>query len=155
MKTVLSFVLATVMLAGCSQDIRRNEVAFQGLKNNSIWRASSLQATTEADGSITISGSNLADRLELIIDNSVPGTYVLGNSNLRTASYSQKVGNVESTFETTNNTGDGEVVITQFDGVTISGTFHFNAPNIDTDSDQELVNFQKGIIYKVPVIASP
>lgn len=151
MKKVLSLVFATVLLAGCSQDIRRNDVAFQALKNNTIWRASTLTAIQEADGSITIGGSNLSDRLEITINNTAPGKYILGNSNIRTASYFQKIGTVESTFETTNTKGSGEVNITQFDGVTITGTFMFTAPNVDPDSDQELVNFQKGIIYKVPV----
>jgi hypothetical protein len=46
---------------------------------------------------------------------------------------------------------NGEIVITNYDGATISGTFKFNAVNTNTGSSNQVLNFQEGHFYKVPV----
>jgi hypothetical protein len=55
-------------------------------------------------------------------------------------------------YLTQNGIGDGEIVITNYDGVTMSGTFRFNAINTINNSDQpNAVNFNKGNFYKIPI----
>ena len=51
---------------------------------------------------------------------------------------------------------NGEIKITEYDGATVSGTFKFNAPLVDGGStDPEVLNYQYGVFYKVPVIPAP
>ena len=51
---------------------------------------------------------------------------------------------------------NGEITITENDGATISGVFKFNAIINNGNSEaNELVNFQYGEFYKVPIIAVP
>lgn len=48
---------------------------------------------------------------------------------------------------------NGEIQITEYDGATISGNFKFNAILTDGGStDPEILNYQYGVFYKVPVV---
>lgn len=50
----------------------------------------------------------------------------------------------------------GQIVITAYDGATVSGTFEFNAPVIKGNtSDAELVSFKEGTFLKLPVQTVP
>ena len=51
---------------------------------------------------------------------------------------------------------NGEVVITENTGDTVTGTFKFNAINANNNPlGPEMVNFQYGTFYKIPVIPAP
>ncbi len=51
---------------------------------------------------------------------------------------------------------NGEVVITENTGSTVTGTFKFNAINANNNPlGLEMVNFQYGTFYKIPIIPSP
>jgi Family of unknown function (DUF6252) len=51
---------------------------------------------------------------------------------------------------------NGEVVITEYDGATVSGTFKFNAPKTTgLSTDPEALNYQYGTFYKVPILPAP
>lgn len=70
-------------------------------------------------------------------------TIVGGNNNAKV-----RVLNVEGS--------NGELVITENTGSTISGTFKFNAVQTSNNpSYGELVNFQYGTFYKVPILPAP
>ncbi|MDI5899422.1 DUF6252 family protein [Flavobacterium sp. XS2P67] len=61
------------------------------------------------------------------------------------------------TFSTGFEIGEGQIVITEYDAVnnTITGTFKFNAENTNSNSlASQVVNFQHGVFYKVPVVRS-
>jgi len=49
---------------------------------------------------------------------------------------------------------NGEVVITENTGATVTGTFKFNAINLGTVGSP-IVNFQHGAFYKIPVFPAP
>ena len=86
------------------------------------------------------------------IDSSTYLTYVLGTSETRKASYTITLNTVVTSYQTGFGKGDGEIVITDYDGLTISGTYRFNAKNTDSSSEEAAnVNFQKGSFYKVPI----
>ena len=87
-------------------------------------------------------------------DNQTYVTYPLGTSSTNTAFYSITGADGAKEYKTGIGVGDGQVVVSQYDGVNISGTFRFNAKSTDADSDQ-LVNVQGGFFYKVPVVTAP
>jgi hypothetical protein len=164
MKKILSFVILITALSSCSEDIKfNNEAVFQGVKDNLFWRGSDAKATR--NGSVlTISSSTLIETMAIQVpvpttpidpkNNATYVTYPLGTSLTRTASYSftNDLGE-EFFYETAIGVGDGEVVISEFDGVYVSGTFRFNAVNTDPDSEAaETVNLQNGTFYKIPVV---
>jgi hypothetical protein len=70
-------------------------------------------------------------------------TIVGGNNNAKV-----RVLNVEGS--------NGEVIVTENDGNLISGSFKFNAVQTTTDpTANEIVNFQYGSFYKVPIYPAP
>ena len=51
---------------------------------------------------------------------------------------------------------NGEVIITDNTGGTLTGTFKFNAPKISTSSTgDDHVNFYNGAFYKIPIVPAP
>jgi hypothetical protein len=164
MKKILSLVILTLALSSCSEDIKfNNEAVFQGVKDNLFWKGSDAKATR--NGSVlVISSSTLIETMSLKVpvpttpidpkDSDTYVAYPLGTTLTRTASYTFTNDLQEEFFyETAIGVGDGEVVISEFDGVYVSGTFRFNAVNTDPESEApETVNLQNGTFYKVPVI---
>ena len=164
MKKILSFVILTLALSSCSEDVKFNNVAvFQGVKDNLFWKGSDAKAVRNGS-SLTISSVTLLEEMAIRVpvpttpidpkDSDTYVTYPLGTSLNRVATYSfsNDLGE-EFFYETAIGVGDGEVVISEYDGVYVSGTFRFNAINTDPDSEApETVNLQNGTFYKVPII---
>ena len=164
MKKILSLVILVFALGSCSQDIQfNNEAVFQGVKDNLFWRGSDAKAIySVSQSTLTISAGTINETMTLkmpMVESPIAGnndathvTYVLGTSLDKTATYSYFDDLDEYFYETTNNIGDGEIVITEYDGTYITGTFRFNAKNTDAESEApETVNMQSGVFYKIPV----
>ena len=155
MKKIASFLFVAFALASCSEEINRPNPALQGWKDDVFWRAIDAKATLATNGSIIITGLTQNETLTLQTHNSNPGTYALGTSENRKASYLyEKDG--ETLFHTTGvGLGDGEIKIEEYDteNKTITGTFRFNAINVDENPlGGEILNYQYGRFYKLPVV---
>ncbi len=163
MKKILSFVILIIALSSCSDDIKfNNEAVFQGVKDNVFWTGTEAKAEITGN-SITISSVGFLETMALKIPiptGSINPTneatflkYVLGTSTTQTATYTFSDDVNDYFYETAINVGDGQVTVSEYDGVYISGSFRFNAKNTDPDSDApEIVNVQSGVFYKVPVV---
>lgn len=164
MKKLLSFIIIATMLISCGEDISVNNYAvFQGVKDNGFWQGGNAKATLEVGNKLTIEASTLTEKIALKIpvpttvinpkNSATFVTYSLGTTNTRKAIYVLTTTEDVFTYETNIGVGDGEVVIKQYDGNTISGTFRFNAVNTDPNSEaQEIVNLQEGVFYKIPIV---
>jgi hypothetical protein len=163
MKKILSYIIVLIAFVSCGEDIsRRDSAVFQGVKDNAIWEGGNAVATLEVGNKMTIRAVTLTESMSLKIpkpttmvdprnENSFI-THVLGTSITPKASYVLTSGTDVFTYETGIGAGDGEIVIKEYDGNVISGTFRFNAKNIDLESTaQENVNMQDGVFYRVPV----
>ena len=66
-------------------------------------------------------------------------------------------GNGQTKFKVLNIEGsNGEIIITKNDGVTVTGTFKFNAvKSAVSPFGNELLNFQYGEFYKIPIYPEP
>jgi len=162
MKKSIYLILFLSLLTSCSQDlVFNNNAAFQGVKDNLFWKADDAAATIDSGNSLNIQAVTLNETLTLKIK--LPSTlvsqkdvsshlpYELGKNEIAKATYVQTLNTIVSTYETGAGIGDGQIVVTDYDGETISGTYRFNAKNKDTESESSLVNFQKGVFYKVPI----
>ncbi len=158
MKKYLPFLIVLFSLVSCEEDVRFNTPSFQGLKDNVFWRAIQTRATLASNGSVVIEAYSGYELITLKITSTTLQTYFLGTSSSNTATYVLKDANGEVTFITDFGIGNGQVQVTEYDDVnhTISGTFKFNAENVDDNPlyGSEL-NFQQGVFYKVPVSPAP
>lgn len=128
--------IATPLISGGSTYVTGTGIATTGGSGSGL----TVKTTVNASGTIT----------EVKI--SSPGiNYISGDVITVTG------GNNLAKFRVLNVEGsNGEITITENDGATISGVFKFNAIINNGNSEaNELVNFQYGEFYKVPIIAVP
>jgi hypothetical protein len=155
MKKIASLLLMFILVVSCTTDVTRNSPALEGLKDDVRWRSKSNFAELAADNSVTLTGLTPYETLSLKASSIIPGTYVFGNLAPNYASYLYTQ-NGDELFYTTNAVGgDGEIIIKEYDQVnrTISGTFRFNAINInDNPMGGAILNYHSGIFYKVQVV---
>ncbi len=163
MKKGIFLVLFLSLLTSCSQDLSlNNNAAFQAVKDNQFWKAADANSVRIAGGLLNINAVTQTESVVLTIplptrlvsqkDKNSYITYFLGIDEEQSAQYVKTLNTIIYSFETGINNGDGEIVVTDYDGSYISGTFKFNAKNTDTGSITEAtVNFQKGVFYKVPI----
>jgi hypothetical protein len=163
MKKILSYITVLLAFVACGEDISVNDAAvFQGVKDNAAWIGGNAVATIEVGNKISIKAVTLNESVTLripkpttIVDPRNENSFIiheLGTTMTRKATYLITAESEIFTYETGIGVGDGEIVIKEYDGNVISGTFRFNAENIDPESTaQEVVNMQNGVFYKVPV----
>jgi hypothetical protein len=156
MKKIILLLLVVAVFSACEQDTMTNTPALQGKLENVFWRAIDSKAVLNQDGSLTITGLARLQTLVLQTSSKNKGTYVLGNSNSRFATFEQEYEDVVLTYQTGKDIGgNGQIVITEFDSEngTVSGNFRFNAINDENNPlGGEIINFNQGVFYKVPVI---
>ncbi|PKB17048.1 DUF6252 family protein [Flavobacterium sp. 5] len=152
-----SFFLVIVLffvLTSCEDQVKFNNPAFQGLKDNVLWRSTLFSAVQAPDGSLEIKAYQNRDILYLNTVSTAVKTYKLGIDDINSAKLEEIQGDIATFFSTGENKGDGQIIITEFDAVnhTISGEFKFNAEGIPIlPLSEPNVSFTKGIFYKVPV----
>ena len=154
MKKYILFLVVFFAVVSCEEDVRFNNPSFQGMKNNVFWRAVQAKATLSSDGSVLIEAYTGTEVMSLKMTSTTTQKYPLGSSNSKTAVYVVNQGNSEIKYTTGIDIGNGEIIITEYDSEnnTISGTFKFNAENVDDNSPADpVLNFQQGVFYKVPV----
>ena len=154
MKKIFYFLSLLFIITSCTEDVKFNNPAFQGLKDNVFWRAIGYKANTSTNGNVIIEGDLGYEKVILKIPSAALKTYVLGVDDISRASYSNTFPGQLADFTTGTNKGSGQIVITDYDteNKTISGTFKFTAMNEDeTDVENLKVIFTEGVFYKVPV----
>lgn len=101
MKRFACLFIVFLAFASCQDDVKFNTPGFQGLKDDVFWRATNSIAYVSPDGAMSIEGLTQFEELVLETSGSVPGTYILGTSNLANAAYySSVVNQVELEYET-------------------------------------------------------
>ena len=165
MKKIVPFLILMLAVCSCSDDVKfNNQAAFQSVVNNVFFKGSSAKAERNADVNLTIQAVTFTEVMKLQIpvppttinpkDKNTFVTYPIGTSATKTAYYSVTTPDGLKEYKTGIAFGDGQVVVSEYDGTNVSGTFRFNAKSTDPDSD-EIVNVQGGFFYKVPVVSAP
>jgi len=156
MKKQFLYLFLLFAFISCESDVEFNNPSFEGQKDNVFWRAVDSKAILAANGSLTIEAYTRNEKVTLKTTSTTAQTYPLGTSTSKTATYVFTDATGTITFSTGIGIGDGEIVIEEYDAVnkTITGTFKFNAENInDNPLAGPILNFQYGVFYKVPVSA--
>lgn len=161
MKKIIASILLIVVAAAmpsCTEEITRNSPALEGMKDDVRWRARASEATIAENGTLTIVGLTQFETLTLTVPSAAPGTYTFGDSDIYTAAYRYERDGQVLFYTTGTEMGDGQLIVEEYDTSkrTISGTFRFNAINANNNPlGGEIVNYQYGRFYKVPVIPAP
>lgn len=154
MKKYFYFLFLLFAVTSCTEDIKFNNPAFQGLKDNVFWRAVSYKAYMSTNGNLIVEGSLGYEKVTLQTASPTEKTYILGVNDISKASYGNTFPQQLIDFSTGAKKGSGQIVITDFDteNNTISGTFKFTAVNSNTaDVENPKVTFTEGVFYKVPL----
>ena len=155
MKKTLLLSLLCLLAFGCGDEIQFNTPAFQGDRENKLWRAKDFYASIETNGFLTIVGTNNIETVELKVPSATEGTYIVGDVNTIKAVYRDAF----NTRFSTNNRPDesvsvypefGEIIIDEIDLVnaTFTGTYRFLAFD---ESGLNSIGYTNGIFYKVPL----
>jgi hypothetical protein len=159
MKNSFLYSFLFFVFISCSDDVKFNNPTLEGQKDNVFWRAIDSRAYfSTSNGTLSIEGYTRNEKLTLKTDATLTQTYILGTSNLKTATYALTDTNGTITFTTGLNIGNGEIVINEYDIIkkTVTGTFKFNANNVNNNPlGGPTLNFQYGRFYKVPVTTLP
>ncbi|MHA3786982.1 DUF6252 family protein [Flavobacterium hauense] len=156
MKKILSLLVLVAVFASCEEDIKFNNPAVQALKDNVKWKAREFSAI-KTGNSVIITAKTDIDTVTITLNAPAPNSvHDLGVNNLNSAAYDLSVDGITESYAT-GTIGNGKVVImdvkdNNIDGTAgkgfISGSFYFNAY---TSDKSEVVNFQEGVFYKVPI----
>lgn len=153
MKKVALFLIILFTCYGCGDEVQFNTPALQGNKNYQLWRATYFDAVLAEHGQLTINAGTKTEKLEIVLVSLKEGAYSLSKMSDSKIDFLDEENISYSTANLQNPEDNfqqeiGQVVITEFDGNTITGTFRFIAFSAD---GQDSVGFNDGIFYKVPV----
>ena len=156
MKKHFLFLIVLFSLFSCQEDVKFNNPAFQGMKDNVFWRAVQTTARVNSGGALVIEAYTATEIVTLKTNSAAAATYFIGTTPTSTATYAvtDPLTKETITFSSGFGVGNGQIVITEYDAVekTISGTFKFNLENtFDNPLAGPNLNFQYGVFYKIPV----
>jgi hypothetical protein len=157
MKKLLLLSLVFLTLFSCGDEVQFNTPAFQGDRENELWRARAFSASIASNGFLTITGTNNFETVNLRLPAVTESTFIVGEIDAIEAEYIDGFGTIFST----NNRPDesvsiypelGEITIEEIDFIngTFTGTYRFLAFDV---SGLNSVGFTNGIFYKVPLIS--
>lgn len=148
MRKIIALILISLIVLSCSNELKFNTPAFQGLKNYDSWIADSFQASLSDDGALKIIGIRNRESVTVFLESADSGIYNLESSVINSVDFEDN----SSVLYSTLNNGDGEIVIEDFDteNLTVTGTFKFNAYSING----EVVNFIKGVFDQIPIVGA-
>ena len=159
MKKILSLFILVFVFSSCEESVTFNDPSVQGLVDNVIWRAIDFRATVNANGALKIEAYTQNQVLTLQTPSRNVGVYNLGENSARSASFTAEFDDIELLYTTgVAIGGNGQIVINDYDAAagTVSGTFRFNAINIDENPlGGEVLNFQKGVFYNIKITNAP
>ena len=157
MKKLILLFLVFLTICSCGDEVEFNTPAFQGDRENQLWRAKAFSAGISADGFLTIKGSNNSQEVILSVPAVSESTFIVGGD--IEAIRAEYIDGFGTTFSTNNSPDEsvslypelGEIVIEEIDYTlrTFTGTYRFLG--FDT-SGLNSVGFTNGIFYKVPLV---
>lgn len=147
MRGLLFTLISLVIFTSCST-IEDNSPALQGVRDSILFRSSDSRAVFNPDGSLVIRGERGVEALNFLISSQGQSQIIFGSSsNTNIAAYTDVDGNL---FTTNSNQSSGELNYTINGDNTVSGDFKFTA---FTSSFTDTVVFNRGFIYRVPILS--
>ena len=81
MKNIFSIIVLTLLFISCENDVKTNNPAFQGEKDNVFWKAADSKVTIATNNLVTINAYTERELVAITVPNSV-GVFNLGTSNI-------------------------------------------------------------------------
>jgi hypothetical protein len=155
MKKLILLTLVFLTIYSCGDEVQFNSPAFQGDRENELWRAKAFSASIESNGFLTISGTNNFETVNLRVPSVIEAVFVFGDVDAIEAEYIDGFGTQFSTNfrpdpEVSIYPELGEITINEIDLVnrTFTGTYRFLAFDaLGLNS----VGYTNGIFFKVPL----
>ncbi len=97
MKNLLLLSLVFLTLFSCGDEVKFNTPAFQGDRENELWRAKAFTASIEANGFLTITGLKNAESVTLRVPTVTESTFIVGDIEAIEAEYVDGFGTIFST----------------------------------------------------------
>ncbi|PHR99003.1 MAG: hypothetical protein COA80_04495 [Leeuwenhoekiella sp.] len=142
------FVILSLLLVSCADDVTFNTPAFQGIKDTLFFKAAGTRAQLTEANEVIISGSLNGERVDLKLPAYGTGVFDLSAGSLAMADFYEADGKQYSTrFD-----GEGEVVVERVDDSLYTGSFRFRAV---APADTTVVYFTRGYFYEVPFFKEP
>lgn len=147
MKNLVLLAITVILMASCSQDIERDNPAFQGVRDSIFFQGSLNTAVLNPNGSIAVRGATQSEEVRILVSDIGLPEVVLGENALsgNTATYINEFGTL---FSTNNSNATGRVSLQLNGDNTVTGTFNFVAL---TENETDTVTFSRGFIFEVPV----
>ncbi|MGJ8683652.1 MAG: DUF6252 family protein [Nonlabens sp.] len=145
-KQFLLCSLALIAFTACEDNLEDDNIpAIQAVRNGEFFKSTQMTAVANTDGTVTITGVNRLERLELNLESATAGTYPLGSGAPNEAVYTF---NDTDVYSTNNSTGTGQVVLSAGTPAgTLTGTFSF-VSYLPMNADS--LYMRKGVIFQVP-----
>lgn len=116
MKNFLSLIAISFLMMSCTEDVKFNDPGFQGLKDDSFWRANDVRAYID-NGNLTIEAYAPYEVLILGTSSTNVGKYNLGTTNSNNfASYSSSFDGIDLEYATVPTPGPVSLVTLQNGG---------------------------------------
>jgi len=169
MKKYTLILVSLITIFSCQKEVEFNDPAFEGLRNGQVlWRAGSYNVSFDANGFLTISGSDGSGDLSFTIPGGSVGTYTLGVIDNTFATYQENDIFYSTIYDGSGGPAqlsDGEIEIMEVDFVnkTFTGSFKFNAYSANGEQDVNFSGYQGdrpettndeeigGVFYKLPL----
>jgi hypothetical protein len=157
MKKLILLALVFFTAFSCGDEVKFNSPAFQGDRENELWRAKAFSASIDTNGFLTITGTNNFETVKLTVPSVIESTFITGDIDVIEAEYTDGFGTIYSTTNRPDETVSlypelGEIHIEEIDmsNRTFTGTYKFLAFDA---SGLNSVGYTNGIFYKVPLIS--
>ena len=149
MRLIKQFILcsfALFALTACEDNLEDDNIpAIQAVRNGEFFKSTQMTAVSNTDGSVTITGLNRLEKLELNLESATAGTYPLGSGAPNEAVYTF---NDIDVFSTNTGAGTGQVVLSAGTPPgTLTGTFSF-VSYLPMNADS--LYMRRGVIFQVP-----
>jgi hypothetical protein len=162
MKRLFLISLVFLTLFNCGDEVQFNTPAFQGDRANQLWRAKAFSASIDANGFLTITGTNNIETVTLRVPSVSEGTFIPGDGGDNAivsieAEYIDAFGTVYSTSNRPDPSVSiypelGEIIIEEIDVTRgrFTGKFRFLAFDA---SGLNSIGYSRGIFFRVPLVS--
>ena len=157
MKKLFSLIVILGTLSSCQEEVKfNNDPGFQAFRDDVLFRGIDVRAYKSTSGALRIVALAEGEEVVLRTTSTNVGLYPLGTSVSKVATYTNSFDGNEVFYTTGIDIGNGVIEITESANNTVTGKFKFNAENtLDNPFGNELVNFQYGAFYQLPLIPEP
>lgn len=133
MKKTIAFIVVSILLISCSQDVKFSDPGLQANKNNKTWKGLSISATQTSTGVVTINASAEDGEIVLKCASSSVGSYVFGTADVNTKAFHSTLLNETTSYTYTTTPISGPAAM--ISSINAAGTNYVDANAVATTTN--------------------